>query len=109
MGVKRFFDKEVTVRRLKAVSGNKKAFQCTATADCHIQAMDRQARAEIGIVEGKAWIAYFSADDGDYTPKENDKITDSEGNIYKIIDVTKKDYSFGINQHIEVLMVEYNS
>lgn len=108
MGIKRFFDQTIVVERLKTVTGNKKRYQTTATADCHIQALDRQARQQLDIVEGKAWIGYFDAE-GDYVPALNDKVTDGDGVVYKIIDVTKKDYSFGINQHIEVIFVEYNA
>lgn len=107
MGIKRFFDETITVRRLKTVSGNKRSFQSTATAECHIQDISNEARQRLGILEQRSWIAYFDIE-GSYQPKIGDQITDDDGLIYKVIDVTKKDYSFGINQHIEVVLVEYN-
>lgn len=108
MAVRRFFDKEITVRRLKTVSGSKKAFQSTATTECHIQDIDRQSKMQMGIVQDRAWIGYFSADEDEYTPTIGDQLTDENNMVYKIIDVTKKDYSFGINQHIEAILVEYS-
>ncbi len=108
LSIKRFFDRTVTAQKLKTVSGNKKRFQTTATADCHIQALDRQAKQQMGIVEDKAWVVYFDIDQ-EYIPATGDQITDDDGVVYKVIDVTKKDYSFGINQHIEVIMTEYNA
>ena len=103
MGIKRFFNQNVTVRRLKTVSGYKKAFRATATVDSHIQDLDGEARQVLGILEGRAWEAWF---DVAADIQEGDKITDSKGIIYKVREVTQKDY--GINQHLQVILEEYN-
>ena len=108
MGIKRFFDETITVRRLKTVSGNRQAFQTTATAECHIQSISSEARQRLGILEQRSWIAYFDVE-GIYQPKVGDKITDEDAINYKVIDITKKDYAFGINQYIEVILVEYTT
>jgi len=102
--VKRFFDKEVVVRRLRD-SGSTQSFQATATADCAIQELSPQARSLLGdIVSGRSWQAWFDVDDD---IQEGDKLTDGDGNVYIVREVTKKDY--GTNQHLEVLMEEHNA
>jgi hypothetical protein len=104
MGIKNFFDKTVVVRRLKVISGNRKALRATATADCALQELDAQEKMERGIVASRSWIAYF---DIEQDLKEGDSITDGSGVMYKVKEITKKDY--GINQHLEVMIEEYNA
>lgn len=104
MGIKRFFDKDVIIRRLKTVSGNQKSFQATATVSGAIQEMDAQTRAALEIVESRGWIAYF---DIDQDIREGDKLEDEEGTEYTVTEVTQKDY--GINQHLEIIMQEVNA
>lgn len=102
--IKDFFGKTIVVRRLKTVSGYKKAFRATATVDCAIQELDARARMERGILEGRAWVAYFDIDE---SIEEGDSITDSNSVVYKVREVTQKDY--GMNQHLEIVMEEYNA
>lgn len=105
MSIARFFDKTVVIRRFKDIAGTSRgAFQATATADGAIQEADRAARSSMGILDERAWYAWFPEDT---KIQEGDYITDSEGNRYSVREVTKKDY--GINQHLEVLLVEYNA
>ena len=104
MGIKRFFDKSVIVMRLKDVDGVRKNFTTTATVDGAVQELDQEARTELGLAEDRGWIAYFDIAD-EHKFEEGDKIIGS-GEVYKVISKTKKDY--GINQHIEIIMVEYN-
>jgi hypothetical protein len=107
MTIARFFDREVIVSRLKTVSGNKKAFSTTATVDTHIQEASPEARTALGIVEERAWVAYF---DVDATIKEGDKLVDSyTSRQYRVREVTLKDYHFATNQHLEVLLEEFNA
>lgn len=104
MGIKIFFDKEIIVSRLKTISGNKKAFSTTATVDCAIQEMDRNAKVAANLVDQRGWIAYFDIEDENRL-REGYMITDADGLKYKVFEKTVKDY--GINQHVEVLLVEY--
>lgn len=105
MSISRFFDKTVFISRLKLISGtSKRRYEATATADGAIQELDRRARVLQGLVEERAWIAYF---DIEVDIDEGDVITrDDDSKQFKVLESTKKDY--GINQHLEVLMVEYN-
>lgn len=105
MTIRRFFDQEVVVQRLRVTSGHKKTFQSTATVDGHIQALDDVARQVLGIVEEKAWRAWF---DVDTDIQEHDRITDEDGNVYVVREVVKKDYAFGTNVHLEVILEEQN-
>ena len=104
MGIKRFFDKSVIVMRLKDIDGVKSSFTTTATVDGAVQELDQEARTELGLAEDRGWIAYFDISD-EHKFQEGDRIVLS-GQPYKVISKTKKDY--GINQHIEIIMVDYN-
>jgi len=106
MSIRRFFDQNVTVRRLRTISGDRKAYQATATVESHIQELDSEARQVLGILEGRGWTAWFSPD---VDIKEGDRITDEKGVVYIVREVTVKDYSFGVNQHTEVILVEENA
>ena len=103
MNIARFFDQDVVVRRLKTTTGNKKTYQGTATVEGHIQELDKEARQLIGILEEKAWEAWF---DVDTDVREGDRLTDDEGTIYIAREVVKKDY--GVNQHLQVILMEQN-
>ena len=101
--IQRFFDREVVVRRLKSSGGFKKTFQGTATVEGCIQELDQKARQLLGIIQEKAWEAWF---DVDTDIKEGDRITDEKGMIYTVREVVKKDY--GVNQHLQVILEEQN-
>lgn len=107
MTIQSFFDQTIVARRLKTSSGYKKSFQATATADVHVQDIGSQARQRLGILDQRLWVMYISIDDA-YQPAGGDQITGDDGKIYKVIDVTRKDYQFGINQYTEVILAEYN-
>lgn len=105
MGIANFFDKTVVIRRMRDVAGtSKRSLQATATADCAIQEQDRSDRIAMGFNTERLWVSYF---DIEQDVKEGDLLTDANGKRYKIIEVTKKDY--GINQHLQVIMNEYNA
>jgi len=101
--IKRFFDQDITVRRLKTISGYEKGFQGTATVEGHIQELDQRARQLQGIVEEKAWEAWFAVDTD---IREGDMLTDEKGYTFKVQEIVKKDY--GINQHLQVILLEFN-
>ena len=103
MSILRFFDQDIVVRRLRDVDSTRSSFQATATADGHIQSLSREARQALGILEERAWIAWFR-EDADI--KEGDRLTDKDGDDYQVREVTTKDY--GINQHKEVILAEIN-
>jgi len=102
MSIHRFFDQNVTIRRLKGIAGgNMKAFQSTATVEAHIQGLDNETRRVLGITEERAWKAWF---DVDTVLEENDVLTDEAGTQYNVREITKKAY--GVNQHLEVILME---
>ncbi len=105
MGIQRFFDQDVVVVRLRDSAGDISSYQTTATVDAHIQELDKEARQLLGILEGRAWRAWF---DVDTDIKEQDRITDEKGIVYTVREVTKKDYGFATNRHLEVIIEEYN-
>lgn len=103
MGIARFFDQYVVIQRLRTISGNRKAFQSTATVEGHIQSLDSRTRQALGIIEERPWVGYFPVD---APVREGDVVTDEDGVRYEVREVTVKDYHFGINQHTEVVLVE---
>jgi len=103
MSIRRFFDQDVIIRRLSTISGNRKAYQTTATVEGHIQGLDDEAKQALGIIEEKVWKAWFEVDTD---IQENDTLTGDDGKEYKIREIVTKDY--GINQHKEVILVEQN-
>lgn len=107
MGIARFFGQSVIIERLRSAGGYKKSFSSTATVDGAIQALDKEARQLLGIVEEKAWKAWFPVDT---ILKENDILRDdTHGQKFKIREIVKKDYSYGINQHVEVILMEQSA
>lgn len=103
MAIHRFFTKDIVIRRLSTVSGYKKSFQSTATVEGHIQEMSRQTRERLGIVEERAWYAWFDINED---VREGDILMDEYGTEYRVTEVTKKDY--GTNEHRQVIMQEAN-
>lgn len=101
MSIRRFFDQNVTIKRLSTISGRRRAYQATATVEGHIQGLDREARQVSGIIEEKAWKAWFEVD---ADIQENDILVDTNGTEFKIREIVKKDY--GVNQHKEVILIE---
>ena len=104
MSIQRYFDQNVVIRRLKTVSGNRKAFQGTATVEAHIQEANFLTRQALGIIEERAWVAWLPED---AEIEEGDHVTDKNGIVYTVRENTVKDY--GINRHTEVLLEEFNA
>ncbi len=102
--IHRFFDQNVTVKRLKDVGGVARRYSATATVEGHIQELDNQTRQLLGIIDERAWVAWF---DVDTDIREEDTIYDEAGTRYNVREITKKAY--GINQHLEVIMMEQSS
>lgn len=98
-----FFTKDIVIRRLKTVSGNKKAFHSTATVEGMIQGQNKVAGQRLGIIEERTFIAWFDIDED---IQEGDRIVDKNNNEYYAKTVTKKDY--GINTHLEVILEAAN-
>lgn len=103
MSIQRFFTQHIQIRRLSVVSGNKKAFQATATVDGHIQEMSREARQKLGIIEERTFIAWFDVDN---IVQEGDTLIDEHDTRYVVKEVTRKDY--GVNQHKQVIIEQAN-
>ena len=104
MGITRFFDESIVIRRLKTVSGSRKAFQATATVEAHVQEASPEARQALGILEERAWVAWMPED---AEIEEGDRVEGADGKIYNVREITLKDY--GINRHKEVLLEEQNA
>lgn len=106
MSIATFFDKIVYIARMKDITGtNNRRYVATATADGAIQELDRTARVQQGLVDVRAWIGYF---DIECNIHEGDVITRQDNHMrFKVLEATKKDY--GINQHLQVMMTEYNA
>ncbi len=103
MTIRRFFNQSVVIQRLRAGANNKSSFQSTATVEGHIQELSAQEAIARDMVYGRTWQAWF---DVDAPIAEGDRITDNNGTVYTVKDITKKDY--GTNAHIDVILEEFN-
>jgi len=103
MSINHFFNKSIIIKRLETVSGYKKNFVSTGTIEAHLQKItdeaDFQAFGVLGATH-KAWC------DIDENVLEGDKVTDADGNNYKVVAINKQD--FGHNVHLEVILKIYN-
>ena len=105
MNILRLLDQNVVVVRLRDGAGDIESHQTTATVAAHIQEADTETRQLLGILEERAWRAWFEVDTD---INEQDRITDEAGTVYTVREITKKNYAFGVNVHLEVLLEEYN-
>jgi hypothetical protein len=105
MSIRRFFTKQLVVRKLKATTGYKKTYRATATVEGHVQKADNEQVQMIGGIYGQTYIGWLPLDLG-FTPEPDDRITDHQGRIFMVKTVEKWD--FGINQHYEMWMELYN-
>lgn len=105
MAIRRFFDKNIIVRRERELGSNKRGLYATATVDAHYQDLDIDDRASLGIVQERAWRFWFDVSEN---IQEGDLLVDSAtGDEFRVTEVTTKNY--GINQHLEVLALEANA
>lgn len=105
MDIRRFFDRDVIIARLRNTSGIKRAMSTTATVDGHIQNLSNDIAQKLGIVEEEVWRGWF---DEDSDIKVGDKLTDQlTGVEYRVRMIIRRQY--GINQHKEVILVNFNS
>lgn len=104
----RFLDKTIIVRRLKPTTGNKKAFQATATVVGHYQNMDLKYRNEERGIKAQTYKAWFDIDED---IQEGDKLTDSNTNAsFRVLEVEKMGGDFGLQtEHLEVIMEKYKN
>ncbi len=105
MGIRRFFDQDIVVSRLRVLGGDRRGYSSTATVEGHIQELDTEARQALGIIEERGWTAYF---DVNTDINEQDRLTDENGVVYVVREITKKDYGFAVNTHLEVILMEQN-
>lgn len=105
----RFFDKTIVVRRLKTVSGSKRAFQATATVVGHYQNIDIKYRNnEEGGIGAQTYKAWFDIDED---IQSGDQLTDDNtGDKFRVIEVEKMGGDFGLQtEHLEVIMEKYTN
>lgn len=101
--IRRFFDQDIIVSRLRISSGRKRSFNSTATVEGHIQELDQRARQALGIIHEQGWEAWFP-EDADIN--EGDVLTDKNGVKYTVRELVVKDY--GINKHTQCVLMEFN-
>ena len=94
---------DIVIRRYKTVSGNRKAFSSTATIDGMVQNVVQNKTTLQGIITERKWVAYFDLDENVLV---GDQVIDDDNKKFLVKEVTRKDY--GINTHLEVLLIESN-
>lgn len=104
MSIKRFFDKQVVVKRFKDVGSNKRSYYATATVWGAVQTLGKDSTYLQDVLDSRGWVAWF---DEETDIREGDQIVDSDGVKYRVKQITKREY--GINQHLETLLEEFNA
>ena len=105
MSVRRFFNKQLVVRKLKTTTGYKKTFKATATTEGGIQRTTGLQTDQGAGIWGESYIGFLPIDLG-FTPAPEDMVSDGDGREFRVKTVEKID--FGINQHWELELEEYN-
>jgi len=103
MSINHFFNKSIIIKRLETTSGYKKNFVSTGTIDMHLQKITEEADFQAFGVLGATHKAWCDVNDD---VQEGDKVTDPDGNNYKVVGTNKQD--FGHNVHLEVILKRYN-
>jgi hypothetical protein len=101
----------IVIRRMRDISGSDRtSLHATATVDVAVQTLSRESRDAMGLgLEEKSLIAWFECDQD---VEEGDQITVSDpadehyGQVYVVKELTNRDY--GINQHLEAILTEFN-
>jgi hypothetical protein len=76
-------DNFIKVHRLSAIGGNKSSYTTwTTTLDCTIQPLGDEKTAMAGGAYGKMFKIFL---DVDKDIKQDDKLIDRDGNIYKVV------------------------
>lgn len=101
--IQHLFTKDIVICRYSVVTGNRKAFQSTATVEGMIQNRVIEKHTLLGVIQDRIWIAYL---DIDCDIKVGDQVIDKYGTKFTVKDFARKDY--GINQHIEAILEEVN-
>ena len=71
----------IVISRMTAVSGDKTAFSTVTSTNAQLQPLDAERTAIAGGVFGKTYRIWV---DSSITINEGDKITDEDGNTYKV-------------------------
>jgi len=102
-----FKNRTVVVRRLRAVTGNKRAYYATTTADGTYQNVDSVQGASLEGIAGKTYKAWF---DLGTDIKKGDRLTDSNTSVsFTVLAVETLGDEMGLSEeHLEVMMTKYD-
>jgi len=102
-----FKNKTVIVRRLRAVSGNKRAYYATTTAEGTYQNVDPVQSASLEGIAGKTYKAWF---DLGTDIKKGDRLTDANTGVsFTVLAVETLGDEMGLSEeHLEVMMTRYD-
>lgn len=101
-----FKNKTVTILRLTAVTGDRKALATVQSADCSVQNIDtRHNQAHEGIAS-KTYMAWFEPEED---VREGDILRDQGNNRrFKVIGVERQGQGLGLMaEHLEVVLVRF--
>ena len=87
--MRHLYDAQIKISRLKTSSGNLRRYVATATADCALQPMGKDAASIRDGLYGSTYVAYV---DEDVTAEKGDKVKDQNGVQYTVSDVIPRDY-----------------
>lgn len=101
-----FFNKTIVVRRLRTVSGQRKAIQATATVQGTYQNVDQDEASSLEGVSSKRYKAWFDINEN---IQSGDILTDAtSGKRFRVLSLEKKAENYGLDtDHLEVIMEYY--
>lgn len=102
-----FKNRTVVVRRLRVVSGDRRAYYATTTAEGTYQNVDPVASSSLQGIAGKTFKAWFELDTD---IRRGDRITDqSSGAVFVVLAIERLGDGMGLaEQHLEVMMTRYD-
>lgn len=101
MGIAYFTDKQITVRRIRGITGFKQGYSVTASVSVHIQSISDEKSNLLGVVMGRGYAAWKELDIP-IRVEQGDHLIDRDGRVFEVKTVNNRD--FGVNQHQEIIM-----
>jgi len=87
--MRQYYDRLIKVKRLKEISGNKRGYVATATADCCIQPLGKEGEEVKDGLFGRTFVCYLDI----ATPVQKGwRVQDYDGTVYDVTEMVERDW-----------------
>lgn len=100
-----FFDSTAIIKRSKNAGGNIYRLSATATVECNIQQLDRDAVAKIEGVVGDEFVLFCESE---VNLKKGDRVVNKDNGDEFVVKVVVDAELFGIQQFKQVYLTRFN-